>query len=58
MELLPAPEYGLDFFDSIDFNILTAEIFHTEEHDFADNNTLLDDEIKRIEGIKDAEKEE
>lgn len=29
MELLPPP----DFFDSIDFNLLTAEIFHQEEHD-------------------------
>ena len=58
MELLPSPENGLDFFGSIDFNILTAEIFHTQEHDFSDNNTLIDDEIKRIEGIKDVEKEE
>lgn len=30
MELMPAP----DFFDSLDFNLLTAEIFHTQEHAF------------------------
>lgn len=40
MELLPPP----DFFDSIDFNILSAEIFHTQEHDFDD--TLKDDDDK------------
>jgi formylmethanofuran dehydrogenase subunit E len=44
MELLPPP----DFFDSIDFNILSAEIFHTQEHEFDD--TLKDDEeLKQIE---------
>lgn len=35
MELLPTP----DFFDSLDFNILSAEIFHTQEHEFDDTLT-------------------
>lgn len=30
MELLPSQ----DFFESLDFNFLTAEIFHTQEHEF------------------------
>lgn len=30
MELLPPPP---DFFGSIDFDILSAEIFHTQEHE-------------------------
>ncbi|KAG5674018.1 hypothetical protein PVAND_004011 [Polypedilum vanderplanki] len=38
MELLPPP----DFFDSLDFNILSAEIFHTQEHDY--NDTLTGEE--------------
>jgi hypothetical protein len=39
MELLPPP----DFFDSIDFNILSAEFFQTQEHEY-------DDTLKQIEG--------
>jgi len=49
MELLPPP----DFFDTIDFNILSAEIFHTQEHEFDD--TLKDDE--ELEQIKWNEQE-
>lgn len=30
MELMPTP----DFFESFDFNFLTAEIFHTQEHEY------------------------
>jgi hypothetical protein len=46
MELLPSR----DFFDSIDFNILSAEIFHTQEHEF--DATLTESgnvEMKQIE---------
>ncbi|CAG9808932.1 unnamed protein product [Chironomus riparius] len=50
MELLPPP----DFFDTIDFNILSAEIFHTQEHDFDD--TLKDDEDDNLEQIEWNEK--
>ncbi|XP_070507797.1 putative leucine-rich repeat-containing protein DDB_G0290503 [Chironomus tepperi] len=46
MELLPPP----DFFDSIDFNILSAEIFHTQEHDFDDTLKDDDENIEQIEG--------
>lgn len=44
MELLPPP----DFFDSIDFNILSAEIFHTQEHDFDDTLKDEDDENEKL----------
>lgn len=40
MELLPTP----DFLESIDFNFLTTEIFHTHEHDF----TLTDGERMQL----------
>lgn len=42
MELLPTP----DFFDSIDFNFLTAEIYHTQEHEF--DYTLRDNEQMQL----------
>lgn len=45
MELLPTP----DFFDSIDFNILSAEIFHTHEHDF-DETLTENDKLKILNG--------
>ena len=51
MELLPPP----DFFDSIDFNILSAEIFHTQEHDF-DDTLKDDDDIDNLEQIEGYEK--
>ena len=44
MELLPPS----DFFDSLDFNIFSAEFFHTHEHEF--DATLTEGEhMKRIE---------
>lgn len=44
MELLPPP----DFFDSLDFNVFSAEFFHTHEHEF--DATLTEGEhMKRIE---------
>ncbi|CRK91560.1 CLUMA_CG005215, isoform A [Clunio marinus] len=39
MELMPTPE----FFESMDFNFLTAEIFHMQEHEF---DCSLNDEEK------------
>jgi hypothetical protein len=52
MELLPPP----DFFDSIDFNLLTAEIFHQEEHDC--DWTLTDGDKMPLEWRDDSESEE
>lgn len=52
MELLPSH----DFFDSIDFNILSAEIFHTQEHEF--DATLTENgnvEMKQIEYTEEKE---
>lgn len=47
MELLPPP----DFFDSLDFNIFSAEFFHTHEHEF--DATLTEGEhLKRIENVE------
>lgn len=43
MELMPAP----DFFESIDFNFLTTEFFHTHEHEF--DYTLTDGENMHLE---------
>lgn len=63
MELLPPP----DFFESFDFNFMTAEIFHTQEQEFdytltgTDKNALdwhdeeMNDEV--FEANKDAEVE-
>jgi hypothetical protein len=45
MELLPPP----DFFDSIDFNILSAEIFHTQEHDYDETITEPNEALQSIE---------
>lgn len=52
MELLPPPP---DFFDSLDFNILSAEIFHTQEHEFDDTLTGCEEQLKQIEGKKNDE---
>lgn len=51
MELLPTP----DFFDSIDFNFLTAEIFHTQEHEF--DYTLKDGEQMQLDWREEDENE-
>lgn len=52
-ELLPPPS---DFFGSLDFDFLTAEIFHTQEHEEieGEDKTLSPNQVqKQIEFFKD-----
>lgn len=57
MELLPPP----DFFGSIDFDFMSAEIFHTQEQDVSDDtdelNTTLDanNQIKDVDNLEHME---
>lgn len=47
MELLPPP----DLFGSLDFNIFSAEFFHTHEHEF--DATLTESEhLKQIDSVE------
>ena len=54
MELLPPP----DFFDSLDFNFLTAEIFHTQEHEFDATLTDPEKQLQQLECNQNSDAEE